>query len=102
MTTILENKVFRAIYDVIYIIFKSFLMIVGAQIRAGRALVRWSARDLAERAGVGLATVQRLEIEEGVPAGRAYTLVKLQRAMEEVGVEFIGTPDDGPGVRLKL
>jgi transcriptional regulator with XRE-family HTH domain len=75
-------------------------MITGAQIRAARALLRWSARDLAERADVGLATVQRLEIEEGVPAGRAHTLVKLQHAMEAAGVEFIGTPDDRPGVRM--
>lgn len=75
-------------------------MITGAQIRAARGLLRWSARDLAGHAGIGLATVQRLEIEEGVPAGRAHTLVKLQQALEAAGVEFIGTPDDRPGVRL--
>jgi len=25
----------------------------------------------------------------------------IQRALEEAGVEFVGTPDDRPGVRLK-
>ena len=77
-------------------------MITGTQIRAARALLRWSARDLAEHADIGMATVQRLEIKDGVPAGRAHTLVKLQQAMESAGVEFIGSPDDGPGVRLYL
>jgi transcriptional regulator with XRE-family HTH domain len=68
--------------------------------RAARGLLKWSAKETAERSGVALTTVQRLEQEEGVPAGRAHTLVKLQQAMESAGVEFTGTPDDGPGVRL--
>ena len=29
------------------------------------------------------------------------TLVSLQKALEEGGVEFIGTPDHQPGVRLR-
>jgi transcriptional regulator with XRE-family HTH domain len=75
-------------------------VIVAAQIRAARALLRWSARELAERAEIGLATVQRLELDDGVPSGRARTLLQLQQALESAGVEFIGTPDDKPGVRL--
>lgn len=75
-------------------------MITAAQIRAARALVRWSARELAEYSEVGIATIQRLELDEGVPGGRAHTLLKLQRTLEAAGVEFIGSPDDGPGVRL--
>jgi len=75
-------------------------VITAAQIRAGRALLRWSARELAEDAGIGLATIQRLETDEGVPGGRAQTLLKVQQALEAAGVEFIGSPDDRPGVRL--
>lgn len=90
----------RLLYDAIYINIKCKPVIVAAQIRAARALLRWSARELAERAGIGLATIQRLELDEGVPAGRAHTHMKLQQALETAGVEFIGTPDDAPGVRL--
>jgi transcriptional regulator with XRE-family HTH domain len=75
-------------------------MIAGCQIRAARALIHWSARELADEAGIGLATVQRLEADEGVPTGRATTLAQIQRTLEAAGVEFIGSPDDRPGVRL--
>lgn len=75
-------------------------MIISGQIRAGRALLRWSAQDLAAQAGVGVATVLRLEQQDGVPAGRSHTLLELQKALEAAGVEFTGTPDDRPGVRL--
>jgi len=75
-------------------------VITGAQLRAARALLRWSARETAERSGVALTTVQRLEQEDGLPGGRAQTLFDLQRTLEAGGVEFIGSPDDAPGVRL--
>ena len=41
----------------------------------------------------------RLETEVGVPNAQAKTLEALRRALEEAGVEFIGTPEDGHGVR---
>ncbi len=76
-------------------------MISSSQIRAARALVRWSALDLAHESGVGVATIRRLELVEGVPSSNARTLDALQKALEAAGVEFIGTPDDCPGVRLR-
>jgi hypothetical protein len=36
----------------------------------------------------------------GVPSGNARSLEALQDALEKEGVEFIGAPDDRPGVRL--
>ena len=75
-------------------------MITAGQIRAARAILRWTMQDTAEKSGVSLPTIKRLEVMEGVPASRSQTLVDLQRAFEAAGVEFIGTPDDGPGVRL--
>ena len=47
-----------------------------------------------------MTTVQRLEQEDGLPGGRAQTLFDLQKTFEAAGVEFIGTPEDRPGVRL--
>ena len=76
-------------------------MITSDQIRAARALLRWSADDLASQAGIGIATVRRFETVEGIPSGQVRVLEAIQNTLEEAGVEFIGTPDDRPGVRLK-
>lgn len=44
----------------------------------------------------------RLETGEGVPGAQAKTLDSIQKAFEEAGLEFIGTPENGAGVRWKL
>ena len=75
-------------------------MITSDQIRAARALLRWSGKDLAEKTGLGFSTLMRLEVLEGVPGAQAKTLETIKKAFEEAGIEFIGTPEDGPGVRL--
>ncbi len=76
-------------------------MIASSQIRAARALIRWSALDLAHESGVGVATIRRLELVDGIPSSNVRTIDALQKALEAAGVEFIGTPDDCPGVRLR-
>ncbi len=76
-------------------------MITSDQIRAARALLRWSGKDLAEKTGLGFSTLMRLEVLDGVPSAQAKTLETIQKAFEKAGIEFIGTPDDRPGVRLK-
>ena len=63
--------------------------------------MKWSADDLASAADVGVATVRRFESVEGVPSGQIRVLDALKQAIESAGVEFIGTPDDRPGVRIK-
>ena len=75
-------------------------MITSDQIRAARAMIRWSAADLASAAGIGSATIKRMEVMEGVPSGNVKTLLALKAALEAAGVEFVGTPEDRPGVRL--
>ena len=71
------------------------------QIRAGRAALGWSGKRLAEASGVSLRTIAKLEAGSGVPAANAQTIEKLRIALEEAGIEFIGTPTDGPGIRLR-
>jgi transcriptional regulator with XRE-family HTH domain len=77
-------------------------MITGAQIRAARAAIRWSADVLSKKAGVGVQTIMRLESADGVPPGRAATLQTVQTVLEAAGIEFIGTPNDKPGVRFSF
>ena len=76
-------------------------MITSDQIRAARALLRWSGKDLAEKTGLGFSTLMRLEVLEGVPSAQAKTLETIQKAFEKAGIEFIGTPEAGAGVRWK-
>lgn len=75
-------------------------MISSAQIRAARALLRWSAGDLSRASGVGTATLQRMEVMDGVPSGQVRTILAIKEALESAGVEFIGAPEQNPGVRL--
>jgi ribosome-binding protein aMBF1 (putative translation factor) len=76
-------------------------LITSGQIRAARALLKWSATDLSQKSQVGTATIQRMEVMEGVPSGNVRTLSAIQVALEKAGVEFIGSPEDAPGVRLR-
>ena len=76
-------------------------MITSGQIRAARSLIKWTGKELAEASGVAFSTLMRLETGEGVPAAQAKTLDAIQKAFEKAGVDFIGTPDDGAGVRWK-
>lgn len=43
----------------------------------------------------------RLEAGDGVPGAQARTLEAIQKAFEEAGVEFIGSPTQNAGVRWK-
>ena len=76
-------------------------MITSDQIRAARALLRWSGKDLAEKTGLGFSTLMRLEVLDGVPSAQAKTLENIQKAFEKAGIEFIGSPEDGAGVRWR-
>ncbi|MBU3993618.1 MAG: transcriptional regulator, partial [Alphaproteobacteria bacterium] len=60
----------------------------------------WSGSDLAEICDVSLRTISKIETFSGLPDARVATLVKLQSALEAAGIEFIGTPDNAPGIRI--
>ena len=76
-------------------------MIMAAQIRAARALLGLSQRELAVLAEIGLATVKRIEASPDI-RGAADTFWKIQTALEKAGVEFIATEAGrGPGVRFR-
>ena len=75
-------------------------MITTEQIRAARQMIRMTAEGLASASGVGVATIRRYELMSGVPAGNARSVEAIQKALEVAGIEFIGTPEDRPGVRL--
>lgn len=77
-------------------------MISSDQIRAAKAILRWSGERLAKESGVSLSTIRRVEAAEGVPEMQNLkTIIAIKKTLESAGVEFIGSPDDRPGVRLK-
>jgi len=69
--------------------------------RAARAMLDWSREQLSKEAGVGISALMRLESAEGVPSGNIKTFESVQRAFEKAGIEFIGAPERGAGVRWK-
>ena len=65
-------------------------MITAAQLRAARALLGIDQRELAQRCGLSLPTIQRMETSEGVIRGNVDSLVKLVGALADSGIELIG------------
>jgi DNA-binding XRE family transcriptional regulator len=78
-------------------------VISASQIRAGRALLGIDQKTLAERAGVSLSTIQRMEAGENDPPGVIDMQKKVVSAFRAAGIELIGdherSGDGGRGVR---
>src|ERR1043165_1386603 len=80
-------------------------MLTPAQLRAARALLGIDQRTLAERAGVSVPTIQRMEASDGYVRGVVDTLVKVVAALEAAGIELSSehapSTGSGRGVRLR-
>lgn len=85
--------------------YTSSSMLTPSQLRAARALLGIDQRTLADRAGVSLPTIQRMEASDGYVRGVVDTLTKVVEALESSGVELIGenatSVGGGRGVRLR-
>jgi transcriptional regulator with XRE-family HTH domain len=73
--------------------------------RAARALLGIDQRELAQRSGLSVPTIQRMESSDGVIRGNVDSLMKLVDALAVAGIELIGegtvSHPGGRGVRLK-
>lgn len=79
-------------------------MLTAAQIRAARALLDWSQRQLAEKSKLSVPTVKRMEGAMGPERSTAANVEAVRRALELAGVIFLdpkSSKDGGAGVRLK-
>jgi hypothetical protein len=70
-------------------------MITGPQIKAARALLGWSVRDLARRAAIEISDVQDVEDASRPPKRH---VAAIRTALEDAGIQFI----DSVGVELRL
>jgi len=75
--------------------------ISSAQMRAARAMLRWSALDLARASKVGVATIRRVEVIDGEIPVTAPNEAAIRRALEAAGIEFIDEDGTGEGVRFR-
>ncbi len=75
--------------------------ISSAQMRAARAMLRWSALDLASESKVGVATIRRVEVLDGEIPVTAANEAAIRRAFEAAGIEFIDENGTGEGVRFR-
>jgi transcriptional regulator with XRE-family HTH domain len=75
--------------------------LTGSQIRAARALIKWSAEDLARQSAVSLRTIRRAELAEHHTSMTVANNLAIRRALEGAGVEIIDGNGGGPGVRLR-
>jgi transcriptional regulator with XRE-family HTH domain len=80
-------------------------MITGPQIRAARALLGIDQRTLADRAGLSVPTIQRMEAAGGTVGGTVDSMTRVIAAIESAGVDLIAegatSAGGGRGVRLR-
>ena len=65
-----------------------------------RAALNWTLSDLAEASSVSSRTIRRIESENGLERATPANLKLIRETLEAAGIEFIGTAEEGPGVRL--
>ena len=70
------------------------------QLKAARTLAGWTREELANRAGIAAETIKRFELRGSDP--KMSTILKVRRAFEAAGIEFVDTSDGkGEGVRFR-
>ena len=75
-------------------------MLTSGQIKMARAALGWSIDVLAEKTSISSRTIKRIENTIGIPNATAANLKLIKQTLEQAGIEFIGSADEGPGVRF--
>jgi predicted transcriptional regulator len=74
-------------------------MVTPREVRTARALLGWTRQKLADRAIVSLNSVIRLE--QGVVDSRTSTILRVRRALEGAGIEFLSLSGGDEGIRVR-
>ena len=75
-------------------------VVSSLQIKMARAALRWSVDYMAEVTNLSRSTLKRVETNDGFAKATKANVRLIIQTLEAAGIEFVGTPDDGPGVRL--
>jgi hypothetical protein len=62
--------------------------------------LRWSVKELADKADVAESTIKRMEQDEGFPIARSANIEAVYRTLAEAGIIFL--PENGGGVGIRL
>lgn len=71
-----------------------------SQLRMARAALNWTLSDLSEASSVSSRTIRRIESENGLERATPANIKLIRETLEAAGIEFVGTAEEGPGVRL--
>lgn len=71
-----------------------------SQLRMARAALNWTLSDLSEASSVSSRTIRRIETENGLERATPANIKLIRETLEAAGIEFVGTAEEGPGVRL--
>lgn len=78
------------------------MSMTGTQIRAARVFLEMEQATLATLSMVSVNTIRNMEAKgAAVVRVRLDTLIKVQKALESAGIEFIAENGGGVGVRLR-
>ena len=77
-------------------------MIDSLQIRAARSSLDWTIDKLASEASLNRRTVIRIEAKDSKVAASQKTLLAIQTALENAGIEFIFADDGARGILFRL
>jgi DNA-binding Xre family transcriptional regulator len=73
--------------------------LTSSQVRAGRALLNWSVRELSEASGVSATTIKRIEAN-GSGTVRRSNVDAIRRALEEQGIDFTASAPGRVGASI--
>jgi predicted transcriptional regulator len=65
-----------------------------------RGYLKWSAKELADKAGVAESTIKRMEQDEGFPVARGANIEAVYKTLADAGIIFV--PENGGGVGIRL
>lgn len=74
--------------------------ITREQIKMARSALGWSIQELSDKCLVSVRTIKRMESEDGLASATPANVRLIVTTLEAAGVEFVGSPGEGPGVRL--
>ena len=63
--------------------------ILSVQVKAAREFLGWTQEDPSQIAGIPPATVKRIELSKGALRGTHQNVSRIQKTLEDAGIEFI-------------
>ena len=75
--------------------------IFAHQLKAARTLAQLNQQEVADKSGISVPTIKRMEAGDGPVRGNYDSVASVVAVLESAGIEFIPENGGGPGVRLK-